>query len=70
MQVLIGATSLAAESMGMSDQIRSIAPDMQADIPAFDGNPLQDVNAAGRAVFVMKAGKVFENLAHGAKDYQ
>jgi imidazolonepropionase-like amidohydrolase len=70
MQVLIGATALAAESMGMGDQIGSIAPGMQADIVAFDGNPLQDVNAAGRAVFVMKAGKVFENLGHGAKDHQ
>jgi imidazolonepropionase-like amidohydrolase len=70
MQVLIGATSLAAESMGMGDQIGSIAPSMLADIVAFDGNPLQDVNAAGRAVFVMKAGKVVENLGHGAKDHR
>ena len=67
MQALISATSLAAESMGMGDQIGSIAPGMQADIIAFDGNPLQDVAAAGRVVFVMKGGKVFENLAHGAK---
>jgi imidazolonepropionase-like amidohydrolase len=70
MQVLIGATSLAAESMGMGDQIGSIAPGMQADIVAFDGNPLLDVNAAGRAVFVMKSGKVFENLGHGTKDHR
>jgi len=34
---------------------------MQADIIAFDGDPLKDVNAARRAVFVMKAGKVYEN---------
>lgn len=68
MQALISATSLSAESMGMGDQIGSIMPGMQADIVAFDGNPLQDVNAAGRAVFVMKAGKVFENLGHGAKE--
>ena len=52
----------------MADQIGSIAPGLQADIVAFDCNPLQDVNAAGRAVFVMKAGKMHENLAHGAKD--
>jgi imidazolonepropionase-like amidohydrolase len=38
---------------------------MQADIIAFDGNPLQDVNAARRAVFVMKGGKVFENRRLG-----
>ena len=68
MQALISATSLSAESLRMGDQIGSIAPGMEADIVAFDGNPLQDVNAAARAVFVMKAGKVYENLAHSAKD--
>jgi imidazolonepropionase-like amidohydrolase len=68
MQALISVTSLSAESIRMGDQIGSIAPGMQADIVAFDGNPLQDVNAASRAVFVMKGGKVYENLGRGAKD--
>jgi imidazolonepropionase-like amidohydrolase len=68
MAALISATSLSAASLNLGDQIGSIAPGMQADIVAFDGNPLQDVTAAGRAVFVMKAGKVYENLGHGAKD--
>jgi imidazolonepropionase-like amidohydrolase len=67
MAALISATSLSAESMNMGDQIGSIASSMQADIVAFDGNPLQDVTAAGRAVFVMKGGKVYENLARGSK---
>jgi imidazolonepropionase-like amidohydrolase len=67
MAALISATSLSAESLNLGDQIGSIAPGMQADIVAFDGNPLQDVTAAGRAVFVMRGGKVYENLAHGAK---
>ena len=70
MAALISATSLSAESLNLGDQIGSIAPGMQADIVAFDGNPLQDVTAAGRAVFVMKGGKVYENLAHGAKDHE
>jgi imidazolonepropionase-like amidohydrolase len=65
MEALISATSLAAESLRMENQIGSIAPGMQADIVAFDGNPLADPSASGRAVFVMKGGKVFENLAHG-----
>jgi imidazolonepropionase-like amidohydrolase len=64
---LISATSMSAESLRMGDQIGSIAPGLQADIVAFDGNPLEDPTAAARAVFVMKGGKVFENLAHGAK---
>jgi imidazolonepropionase-like amidohydrolase len=70
MAALISATSLSAESLNLGNQTGSIAPGMQADIVAFDGNPLQDVNAAGRAVFVMKGGKVYENLAHGSKDAQ
>jgi imidazolonepropionase-like amidohydrolase len=61
MAALESATSVSAESMKMQDQIGSIAAGLQADIIAFDGNPLQDVNAARRAVFVMKGGKVFEN---------
>ncbi len=32
-----------------------------------DGNPLQDVTAASRAVIVMKAGKVYGNVARGSK---
>ena len=67
MAALISATSVSAESMNLGDQIGSIAPGMQADIVAFDGNPLQDATAAGRAVFVMKGGKVCENLARGSK---
>ena len=67
MAALISVTSLSAESLRLGDQIGSIAPGMQADIVAFDGNPLTDVNAASRAVFVMKGGSVFENLAHGAQ---
>jgi imidazolonepropionase-like amidohydrolase len=65
---LISATSLSAQSLNLQDQIGSIAPGMQADIVAFDGNPLQDVTAARRAVFVMKGGKVFENLSRGSKN--
>ena len=68
MQALVSVTSLSAESLRMGDRIGAIAPGMDADIIAFDGNPLQDVSAAARAVFVMKGGKVYENLAHGAKD--
>ena len=67
MQALISATSLSAQSLNLADQIGCLGPGMQADIVAFDGNPLQDVTAARRAVFVMKGGQVVENLAHNAK---
>jgi imidazolonepropionase-like amidohydrolase len=61
MAALESATSISAASLNLQDQIGSIAAGMQADIVAFDGNPLQDVTAARRAVFVMKGGTVFEN---------
>ena len=67
MRALISATSLSAESLQLANEIGSIAPGMQADIVGFDGDPLKDVYAAGRAVFVMKGGKVYENAARGSK---
>lgn len=67
MAALISATSLSAESLGLGNQIGTLAPGMQADIVGFAGDPLKDANAARRAVFVMKGGKVYENLAPGAK---
>lgn len=67
MQSLISVTSLSAQSLNLGNEIGSIAPGMQADIVGFDGDPLKDVYAAGRAVFVMKGGKVYENVARGSK---
>ena len=67
MQALISATSLSAQSLNLDKEIGSIEPGMQADIVGFDGDPLKDVYAAGRAVFVMKGGKVYENVARGSK---
>src|SRR5580693_1829 len=67
MAALMSATSISAESLGLKDKIGSIRPGMEADIIAMDGDPLRDPSAARRVVFVMKAGKVYENLAPGAK---
>jgi imidazolonepropionase-like amidohydrolase len=67
MEAIVSATSLSAESLGLEKQIGTIAPGMEADIIATDGDPLQDVTAARRVVFVMKGGKVFENLARESK---
>ena len=67
MAAIISVTSLSAESLSLDKQIGSIAPNMEADIIATDGNPLTDVTAARRVLFVMKGGRVFENLAPGAK---
>jgi len=61
MDAIVSATSLSAESLGLQDRIGSIAQGMEADIIATDGNPLDDITAVRRVVFVMKGGKVFRN---------
>lgn len=62
MDALISATSLSASSLGMGNQIGSIEPGMQADIIAFDGDPLTNPEAILRVAFVMKGGKIYKNL--------
>jgi len=57
---IVSGTSLSAESMGMGDKIGSLVPGMEADIIAVDGDPLADITALRRVVFVMKAGKVYK----------
>lgn len=61
MVAMVSANSLGAEALGMADQIGSIAPGLQADIIALDGNPLKDITAVRRVVFVMKGGIVYKN---------
>ncbi len=63
MEAIISATSRAAESIRLQDRIGTLAPGMEADIIAVDGNPLEDVTAFRRVVFVMKGGKVYKNVA-------
>jgi imidazolonepropionase-like amidohydrolase len=61
MTALVSANALGAEAMGMVDQIGSIAPGLQADIIALNGDPLKDITAVGRVVFVMRGGVVYKN---------
>jgi imidazolonepropionase-like amidohydrolase len=66
MAAMTSANSLGAEALGMADQIGAIAPGMQADIIALDGDPVKDITAVRRVVFVMKGGVVYKNSAPGA----
>ena len=61
MQAIQTATSRAAELLNQQGKIGVIAPGAYADIAAFNGNPLQDVNVLKNATFVMKDGQVFKN---------
>ena len=66
MVAMVSANALDAEALGMADQIGSIAPDLQADIIALDGNPLTDIIAVRRVAFVMKGGVVYKNVVREA----
>jgi imidazolonepropionase-like amidohydrolase len=61
MDALVAANARAAESLNMEKEIGAIAEGMQADIIALDGDPLKDITAVRRVVFVMKGGKVYRN---------
>ena len=67
LDAMVSANSRAAEAMNLADQIGAIAPGLQADIIALDGNPLEDITAVRRVVFVMKAGKVYKMPPQAAR---
>jgi imidazolonepropionase-like amidohydrolase len=63
MAAMMSANSIGAEAMGMGNKIGSIAPGLEADIIALDGDPLKDITAVLRVVFVMKGGVVYKNVS-------
>jgi imidazolonepropionase-like amidohydrolase len=60
MAALVSANSLAAEAIGMGSEIGSLAPGYAADIIALDGDPVTDLTAVRRVVFVMRGGVVYK----------
>ena len=61
MDVLVSATSLSAQSLGLGDTIGAIAVGYAADIVATDGSLLDDITAVRRVRFVMKGGRVYRS---------
>ena len=53
MDAIISATSLAAKSMHLEQTIGTLAPGLEADLVALDGDPLTDITAVTRVAFVM-----------------
>ena len=60
MDAIVSLTSRSAESMRMQESIGAIAPGLQADLVAVDGDPLRDITALRRVRFVMRGGKVID----------
>ena len=67
MDAIIAATSLNAEALGLGDRIGTVAPGMEADLIAVDGDPVTDITALQRVVFVMKGGRVYRNGREGTR---
>ncbi len=59
LEAIRSATTRAAELLRMEKQIGSIAPGRYADIIAVQGDPLQNIEAIKKVVFVMKGGQVY-----------
>ena len=59
MHALVAATSRNARALGLGDSLGTVAPGFVADLIALDGDPLRDIEAVGRVIFVMKGGQVF-----------
>jgi len=60
MTALVSASKIAAEALDMADQLGRLAAGYQADIIALDGDPLEDITAVQRVVFVMRGGIVYK----------
>jgi imidazolonepropionase-like amidohydrolase len=55
---IISATTRAAEALFLEDR-GNLVEGLLADVIAVEGNPLEDIGALGRVVFVMKDGRIF-----------
>jgi imidazolonepropionase-like amidohydrolase len=60
MQALVSAGKVAAAALGMEDRLGRLAPGYEADLIALNGNPLEDLTAVRRVVFVMRGGVIYK----------
>lgn len=60
MEAIVSTTSLAAESLGLGDQIGTLKAGYEADIVGIAGNPASDITKLRDVRFVMKGGRLFK----------
>jgi imidazolonepropionase-like amidohydrolase len=58
---LMAGTAHGADLLGILDQTGTLQPGKSADIVAVPGNPLSDITATERPLFVMKEGVIYRN---------
>ena len=71
-EALASATVHAADHLGLSEKIGTLSSGKYADVIAMSENPLKDVRAAEKVVFVMKGGLVVKQRgakSHGGKTH-
>ncbi|MCY4467881.1 MAG: amidohydrolase family protein [Thiotrichales bacterium] len=56
--LVVSLTSLAAESLGLGDEIGTVAEGYAADLVVVDGDPTEDVRALAEVLLVVKDGRV------------
>lgn len=56
-EIIAAATTVAAEECGLGKETGKLAPGFAADLAAFAGNPLENINAFGEPRFVMACGR-------------
>ena len=61
MQAILSGTKVAAEALGLQDEIGTLEVGKQADIIAVAGNPLEDIMALCQIKLVMLGGQVLSN---------
>jgi len=61
-RAIMAATSVAAEACGREEDLGTLKEGKLADIIVVDGNPLEDIKAMKKTLFVMKEGKIHKNL--------
>jgi imidazolonepropionase-like amidohydrolase len=60
MVALVSANAVAADALGLADRLGELKAGYDADIIAVDGDPLKDITAVRRVVFVMRGGVVYK----------
>ena len=68
MKAIMAGTSVAAELLGLSDEVGRLAPGMAADVVAVKGDPLRDISVLEHVDFVMQAGRVLRAAGNPIAD--